>query len=217
MLIFRFVTYFILFNIIRFFSKLHHVDRNTKNKGIQAPSLNSTESTENDPRQKVYILSEKPVTPVRIAKRTRTMVIPNMVKKKASAESLLIEDVEGNEYRIIDKRRSWSDETTDTRQEMFFKQGNAEILRIMSNDSLEVMDSASNVGGFNAFDEFAGKKVIMNKFLNSQPDEIVAEDQYNGSVRENVEKTQHKEVKKDDIDEEQKKMTAFQRDVLLTK
>jgi len=73
------------------------------------------------------------------------------------------------------------------------------------------------VGGFNAFDEFAGKKVIMNKFLNSQPDEIVAEDQYNGSVRENVEKTQHKEVKKDDIDEEQKKMTAFQRDVLLTK
>ncbi|XP_015369769.1 PREDICTED: cadherin-86C [Diuraphis noxia] len=198
-------------------NKLHHVDRNTKNKGIQAPSLNSTESTENNPRQKVYVLSEKPVTPIRIAKRTRTMVIPNMVKKKASAESLLIEDVEGNEYRIIDKRRSWSDETTDTRQEMFFKQGNAEILRIMSNDSLEVMDSASNMGGFNAFDEFAGKKVIMNKFLNSQPDEGVVEDQYNGSVKGNAEKTQREEIKKDDIDEEQKKMTAFQRDVLLTK
>lgn len=145
------------------------------------------------------------------------MVIPNMVKKKASAESLLIEDVEGNEYRIIDKRKSWSDETADTRQEMFFKQGNAEILRIMSNDSLEVMDSASNVGGFNAFDEFAGKKVIMNKFLNSQPDEVVVEDQHNGNVKGNVEKTQHEEVKQDDIDEEQKKMTAFQRDVLLTK
>jgi len=141
-----------------------------------------------------------------------------VVKKKASAESLLIEDVGGNEYRIIDKRRSWSDSTTDTRQEMFFKQGNAEILRIMSNDSLEVMDSASNVGGFNVFDELAGKKVIMNKFLNSQPDEIVqVDDQYNGSVKGNVEKTQSEEVKKEDIDEEQKKMTAFQRDVLLTK
>ncbi|XP_022161126.1 cadherin-86C [Myzus persicae] len=196
--------------------KFHHVDR-TKNKSIQAPSPNSRESTENDPRHKVYILSEKPVTPIRIAKRTRTMVIPNMVKKKQSAESLLIEDVEGNEYRIIDKRKSWSDETTDTRQEMFFKQGNAEILRIMSNDSLEVMDSASNVGGFNAFDEFAGKKVIMNKFLNSQPDEIVVEDQYSASVKGNAEKTQLEEVKKEDIDEEQKKMTAFQRDVLLTK
>lgn len=144
-------------------------------------------------------------------------MIPNLVKKKASAESLLIEDVGGNEYRIIDKRRSWSDETTDTRQEMFFKQGNAEILRIMSNDSLEVMDSASNVGGFNVFDELAGKKVIMNKFLNSQPDEIVVDDQYNESVKGNVEKTQFEEVKKEDIDEEQKKMTAFQRDVLLTK
>ena len=144
-----------------------------------------------------------------------------MVKKKASAESLLIEDVGGNEYRIIDKRRSWSDDTTDTRQEMFFKQGNAEILRIMSNDSLEVMDSASNVGGFNVFDELAGKKVIMNKFLNSQPDEIVVDDQYNGSVKGNLEITQFeevkKEVKKEDIDEEQKKMAAFQRDVLLTK
>jgi len=100
---------------------------------------------------------------------------------------------------------------------MFFKQGNAEILRIMSNDSLEVMDSASNVGGYNVFDELAGKKVIMNKFLNSQPDEIVVDDQYNGSVKGNVEKTQFEEVKKEDIDEEQKKMTAFQRDVLLTK
>lgn len=140
-----------------------------------------------------------------------------MVKKKSSAESLLIEDVGGNEYRIIDKRRSWSDDTTDIRQEMFFKQGNAEILRIMSNDSLEVMDSASNVGGFNVFDELAGKKVIMNKFLNSQPDEIVVGDHYNGSVKGNVEKTQFEEVKKEDIDEEQKKMTAFQRDVLLTK
>ncbi|KAL4084794.1 hypothetical protein QTP88_027696 [Uroleucon formosanum] len=197
-------------------NKLHHVDR-TKNKGIQAPSPNSSESTELDPRHKVYILSEKPVTPIRIAKKTRTKAIQNMVKKKSSAESLLIEDVGGNEYRIIDKRRSWSDDTTDIRQEMFFKQGNAEILRIMSNDSLEVMDSASNVGGFNAFDELAGKKVIMNKFLNSQPDEIVVGDHYNGSVKGNVEKTQFEEVKKEDIDEEQKKMTAFQRDVLLTK
>lgn len=190
-----------------------------KNKGIQAPSPGSSESADNDPRHKVYILSEKPVTPMRIAKRTRTMVIPNMVKKKASAESLLLEDVEGNEYRIIDKRRSWSDETTDTRQEMFFKQGNAEILRIMSNDSLEVMDSASNVDGFNVFDELAGKKAIMNKFLNSQPDEIaIEEDKYKGiSVKENVEKTQLDEVKKEDIEEEQKKMTVFQRDVLLTK
>lgn len=189
-----------------------------KNKGIQAPSLNSSESTENEPhRPKVYVLREKPVTPIRIAKRTRTMVLPNMITKKTSAESLLIEDVEGNEYRIIDKRKSWSDETTDTRQEMFFKQGDAEILRIMSNDSLEVMDSASNVGGFNAFDELAGKKVIMNKFLNSQPDENVVKDQYNGSVKGNVEKTQLEELKKEDIEEEQKKMTAFQRDVLLTK
>jgi len=73
------------------------------------------------------------------------------------------------------------------------------------------------VGGFNVFDELAGKKVIMNKFLNSQPDDIVAGDHYNGSVKGNVEKTQFEEVKKEDIDEEQKKMTAFQRDVLLTK
>lgn len=191
-----------------------------KNKGIQARSLNSSESTGNDPRHKVYILSEKPVTPIRIAKRTRTMVLPNMIRKKSSVESLLIEDVEGNEYRIIDKRRSWSEETTDTRQEMFFKQGNAEILRIMSNDSLEVMDSASNVmgGGFNAFDELAGKKAIMNKFLNSQPGEITqVEDEYSGIVKGNTEKTQLEEVKKDYIEEEQKKMTAFQRDVLLTK
>uniref|UniRef100_A0A2H8TNX3 Cadherin-related family member 1 n=1 Tax=Melanaphis sacchari TaxID=742174 RepID=A0A2H8TNX3_9HEMI len=197
-------------------NKLHHVDC-IKNKGIQAPSPSYSKSAENDPQHKVYILSEKPVTPIRIAKRTRTMVIPNMIRKKASAESLLLEDVEGNEYRIIDKRRSWSDETTDQRQEMFFKQGNAEILRIMSNDSLEVMDSASNMGGFNAFDELAGKKVIMNKFLNSQPDEIEVKDQHNEIVKGNVEKTQLEEVKKEDIEEEQKKMTAFQRDVLLTK
>ncbi|CAH1738147.1 unnamed protein product [Aphis gossypii] len=203
---------------LRFLHNKHQHADHMKNKGIQAPSLNSSESTENEPhRQKVYVLREKPVTPIRIAKRTRTMVLPNMITKKTSAESLLIEDVEGNEYRIIDKRKSWSDETTDTRQEMFFKQGDAEILRIMSNDSLEVMDSASNVGGFNAFDELAGKKVIMNKFLNSQPDENVVKDQYNGSVKGNVEKTQLEELKKEDIEEEQKKMTAFQRDVLLTK
>lgn len=192
-----------------------------KNKGIQAssPPNFSNESTEDDPKRKIYILSEKPVTPPRIAKRTRTLVIPNMVKKKNSTESLLLEDVEGNEYRILDKRRSWSDETPpDTRQEMFFKQGNAEILRIMSNDSLEVMDSASNVGAYNVFDELAGKKAIMNKFLNSQPDKTV-EDPYNsGNFKvNNAEKTLPEEIKKDDIEEEQKKMTAFQRDVLLTK
>jgi len=73
------------------------------------------------------------------------------------------------------------------------------------------------VDGFNVFDESAGKKVIMNKFLNSQPDEIVVDDQYNESAKGNAEKTQFEEVKKEDIDEEQKKMTAFQRDVLLTK
>lgn len=198
-----------------FFSKLHG-SHNLENKGIQAPSLNSSEFTEVDPRQKVYILSEKPVSPLRIAKKTRPKVISNIAKKKTSAESLLLEDVEGNEYRILDKRRSWSDETADTRQEMFFKQGNAEILRIMSNDSLEVMDSASNLGAFNVFDELAGKKAIMNKFLNSQPGEI-AEDQYNEDVKVNVEKTQVEGIKKENIEEEQNKMTAFQRDVLLTK
>lgn len=198
------------------FSKHHRVDY-MENKGVQATSMNtSCEMAENDPKRKVYILSEKPDTPLRIAKRTRTMVVPNMVKKKTSAESLLLEDVEGNEYRILDKRRSWSDETLETRQEMFFKQGNAEILRIMSNDSLEVMDSASNVGAFNVFDELAGKKAIMNKFLNSQPEETVDE-QLNESVQVSIEKTQAEEVKKEDIEEERKKMAAFQRDVLLTK
>jgi len=198
-----------------FFSKHHRVER-VENKGIQAPSQNASESIKDDPKRKVYILSEKPVSPFRIAKRTRTMVIPNIVKKKTSVESLLLEDVEGNEYRILDKRRSWSDETPDTRQEMFFKQGNAEILRIMSNDSLEVMDSASNVGAFNVFDELAGKKVIMNKFLNSQPD-VIVDDQHNENVKANTEKTQIEVVKKETIEEEQNKMTAFQRDVLLTK
>lgn len=203
------------------FSKLH-VHRK-ENKGVQATSLsNSREATSDDNhKHKVYILSEKPMTPVRIAKRTRTMVMPNMVKKKTSDESLLLEDVEGNEYKILDKRRSWSDdETADTRQEMFFKQGNAEILRIMSNDSLEVMDSASNVqGAFNAFDEMAGKKAIMNKFLNSQPEAMPVNDQFTEDVKvTNVEKTQvTEEVKINDIEEEQKKMAAFQRDVLLTK
>jgi len=73
-------------------------------------------------------------------------------------------------------------------------------------------------GGFNAFDELAGKKAIMNKFLNSQPGEITqVEDEYSGIVKGNTEKTQLEEVKKDYIEEEQKKMTAFQRDVLLTK
>jgi len=187
-----------------------------ENKGIQAPSQNASESIKDDPKRKVYILSEKPVSPFRIAKRTRTMAIPNIVKKKTSVESLLLEDVEGNEYRILDKRRSWSDETSDTRQEMFFKQGNAEILRIMSNDSLEVMDSASNVGAFNVFDELAGKKVIMNKFLNSQPD-VIVENKHNENVKANTEKTQIEVVKKENIEEEQNKMTAFQRDVLLTK
>lgn len=200
-----------------FSSKFHRVER-VKNKGIQAPSQNSRKSPEDDPKHKIYILSEKPGTPLRIAKRTKTKVMPNVIKKITSAESLLLEDVEGNEYRILDKRRSWSDETPDTRQEMFFKQGNAEILRIMSNDSLEVMDSASNVGAFNVFDELAGKKVIMNKFLNSQPDENV-EDQYNeNNAKVNVEKKQAEEEKKDNMDKEQIKMTApFQIDVLLTK
>lgn len=188
-----------------------------KNKCIQAPSPVSDKSTKDDAKQKIYILSEKPVTPIRLAKRTRTMGKPNIVMQKTSADSLLLEDVEGNEYRILDKRQSWSDETPDTRQEMFFKQGNAEILRIMSNDSLEVMDSASNVGAFNVFDELAGKKAIMNKFLNSQPDEVVEEELYNEDVKENMEKTQAEAVKKENIEEEQKKMTAFQRDVLLTK
>lgn len=161
-------------------------------------------------------MSEKTVSPIRIAKRTRNIVIPSIIKKKTSAESLLLEDVEGNEYRILDKRRSWSDDTPDTRQEMFFKQGNAEILRIMSNDSLEVMDSASNVGTFNVFDELAGKKAIMNKFLNSQPDAGV-EDERIEDVKTNMEKTQTQEVKKGDIEEEQKKLAAFQRDILLTR
>lgn len=206
----------ILFFYLIFFSKFQRVER-VENKGIQAPSQNSRESSENDPKHKIYILSEKPGTPVRIAKRTRTKIMPNVIKKITSAESLLLEDVEGNEYRILDKRRSWSDETPDTRQEMFFKQGNAEILRIMSNDSLEVMDSASNVGAFNVFDELAGKKAIMNKFLNSQPDEIV-EDQYNESAKVNAEKKQTEEAKKDNNDKEDMKTTApFHLDVLLTK
>lgn len=200
------------------FSKLHRVE----NKSVQASSLcNSREATSDNQKHKVYILSEKPMTPVRIAKRTRTMVMPNMVKKKTSDESLLLEDVEGNEYKILDKRRSWSDdETVDTRQEMFFKQGNAEILRIMSNDSLEVMDSASNVqGAFNAFDEMAGKKAIMNKFLKSQPEAMPVDNQFNEDVKvTDVEiKQVSEEVKINDIEEEQKKMAAFQRDVLLTK
>jgi hypothetical protein len=201
-----------------FFSKLHQAHR-LENKGIQAPSLNSSDFTEVDTRQKVYILSEKPVSPLRIAKRTRTKVIPNIAKNKTSAESLLLEDVEGNEYRILDKRRSWSDEMADTRQEMFFKQGNAEILRIMSNDSLEVMDSASNVGAFNVFDELAGKRAIMNKFLNSKPDETTEnqKDQFNEDVKVNIEKTLTEGIKKENIEEEQNKMAAFQRDVLLTK
>lgn len=185
-----------------------------ENKGVQARSQHSSASINDDPKRKVYILSEKPASPFRIAKRTRTMVIPNVIKNKTSAESLLLEDVEGNEYRILDKRRSWSDETPDTRQEMFFKQGNAEILRIMSNDSLEVMDSASNVGAFNAFDELAGKKAIMNKFLNSQPD---VENQHNENVKTNTERMQTEMVKKNIDEEQQNKMTAFQRDVLLTK
>lgn len=201
-----------------FFSKLHQAHR-LETKGIQAPSLNSSEFTEVDPRQKVYILSEKPVSPLRIAKRTRTKVVSNIAKKKTSAESLHLEDVEGNEYRILDKRRSWSDEMADTRQEMFFKQGNAEILRIMSNDSLEVMDSASNVGAFNVFDELAGKREIMSKFLNSKPGEIAEnqKDQYNEDFKVNIEKTLVDGIKKENIEEEQNKMTAFQRDVLLTK
>lgn len=139
----------------------------------------------------------------------------NIAKKKTSAESLLLEDVGGNEYRILDKRRSWSDETADTRQEMFFKQGNAEILRIMSNDSLEVMDSASNVGAYNVFDELAGKKAIMNKFLNSRPDEIT-EDQYNEDLKMNEEITKTEGTKKENIEVEQNKITAFQKNVLLT-
>lgn len=204
---------------IFFFSKLNR-EAYLKNKGIQAsPPNSSNNSVEGDPKRKIYILSEKPVTPPRIAKRTRTLVIPNMAKRKTSAESLLLEDVEGNEYRILDKRRSWSDDSPPgTRQEMFFKQGNAEILRIMSNDSLEVMDSASNVGAFNVFDELAGKKVIMNKFLNSQPDQTVEDSHNSGHIKvNNVEKTLPEDIKKDNIEEEQKKMTAFQRDVLLTK
>lgn len=200
-----------------FFSSKHHRVERVENKSIQAPSQNSNESIgKDDPKRKVYILSEKPTSPFRIAKRTRTVVLPNVIKKKPSVESLLLEDVEGNEYRILDKRRSWSDEMPDTRQEMFYKQGNAEILRIMSNDSLEVMDSASNVGAFNVFDELAGKKAIMNKFLNSQPD-VVVEDQHNENAKANTEKTQTEVVKKETIEEEQNKMTAFQRDVLLTK
>lgn len=198
------------------FSKLHR-DHYMENKGVQAPSVNTSQMNKDDPRRKIYILSEKPVTPLRIAKKTRTMIIPNVVRKKTSAESLLLEDVEGNEYRILDKRRSWSDETPDTRQEMFFKQGNAEILRIMSNDSLEVIDSASNVGAFNAFDEIAGKKAIMTKFLNSQPEEVIAEPPIDNAQVVNTEKTKIEEVKKEDIEEEQRKMAAFQRDVLLTK
>lgn len=200
------------------FSKFHRVER-VENKGIQAPSQNSSQSSEDDPKHKIYILSEKPVTPLRIAKRARTVVIPNAKNKKnTSVESLLLEDVEGNEYRILDKRRSWSDEMPDNiRQEMFFKQGNAEILRIMSNDSLEVMDSASNVGAFNVFDELAGKKAIMNKFLNSQPEQIV-EDQYNESAKVSAGKTKAEEEKNDNIKEEEKKTTAtYQMDVLLTK
>ncbi|VVC33823.1 Hypothetical protein CINCED_3A009224 [Cinara cedri] len=208
------------------------VDHVQKNKGIQAPSPgNFTESFADPNKHKVYILSEKPAASptVRLAKKTRTLTMPNVIKKKTSAEMLLLEDVEGNEYRILDKPRpSWSDDTPpDTRQEMFFKQGNAEILRIMSNDSLEVMDSASNVyqNAFNVFDEMAGKKAIMDKFLNSQPDGVVGKDlQYDEGVQVNLTETAahqaKEEVKKEtaaDIEEEQKKMAAFQRDVLLTK
>lgn len=197
-----------------FFSKSRgHVER-MENKRVQAASPHSSEPAET--ARKVYILSEKPSTPVRVAKKTRTVV-----KKKTSAESLLLEDVEGNEYRILDKRRSWSGETPETRQEMFYRRGDAEILRIMSNDSLEVMDSASNVGAMNVFDELAGKKAIMNKFLNSQPDAAsVAGDRRGEEVKasELPEKTRAAEgVKTNDIEEEQKKMAAFQRDVLLTK
>lgn len=164
-----------------------------------------------------------------MARKTRTvaMAMPtNMARsKRNSAESsLFLEDVEGNEYKILDKRRrSWSDETpVDTaRQEMFFKQGNAEILRIMSNDSLEVMDSASNLGAFNAFDELAGKKAIMNKFLNSKPDATGEQLEHDGDVgvnRDDKIQNRTEEAKKETtIEEEQKKMTAFQRDVLLTK
>ncbi|XP_050520582.1 cadherin-86C [Daktulosphaira vitifoliae] len=183
-----------------------------ENKGTQVsnPSIQPNDTQKN----MIYILSEKRDSPFRLAKKTKTVIPHNKVKKRLSDESLLLEDVEGNEYRILDKQKSWSDETVTTRQEMFFKQGNAEILRIMSNDSLEVMDSASNLGAVNVHDEAAGKKVIMNKFLSSQP-EIIEEDR-----RENVsiQKQQHvEEKKKDDLEEEQKKMMAFQRDVLLTR
>lgn len=158
--------------------------------------------------------------------------MPNAVGNLTSAETLLLEDVEGNEYRILDRPRpSWSEDTPpDTRQQMFFKQGNAEILRIMSNDSLEVMDSASNVhvqDAFSVFDEMAGKKVIMDKFLNSRPDgTVLAEDlQHDEGVQVNIipataVQKDSEQVKKEtaaDIEQEQNKIAAFQRDVLLTK
>lgn len=192
----------------------------SENKGVQVSSAGNRQPTE-EPKNKIYILSEKPggSSPVRLARKTKTKILPAK-KNSSAAESLLLEDVEGNEYRILDKRQSsWSEETADTRQEMFFKQGNAEILRIMSNDSLEVMDSASNVGAINVYDEAAGKKVIMNKFLNSQTDQSVAEDS-NSCYRPDPvtrETAQPEEKKKNDLEEEQKKMAAFQRDVLLTR
>lgn len=211
-----------------------------ENKGVQAPSPGRrfTESLADPNAHKVYVLSEKPgaspaaVAAVRLAKKTRTVTMPNVVGNLTSAETLLLEDVEGNEYRILDRPRpSWSDDTPpDTRQQMFFKQGNAEILRIMSNDSLEVMDSASNAhcqDAFSVFDEMAGKKVIMDKFLNSRPDGTVpAEDlQHDEGVQVNIipataAQKDSEQVKKEtttDIEQEQNKMAAFQRDVLLTK
>jgi len=61
----------------------------------------------------------------------------------------------------------------------------------------------------------------MNKFLNSQPDAAsVADDRRGEDVKasELPEKTRAAEAAKtDDIEEERKKMAAFQRDVLLTK
>lgn len=222
---------YILIVLFSLFFYSNRVNRVQENKGIQAPSPgNFTESFVDPNKHKLYILSEKrAVTPVvRLAKKTRTVAIPNMIKKKTSAETLLLEDVEGNEYRILDKPRlSWSNDTPpDTRQEMFFKQGNAEILRIMSNDSLEVMDSASNVhqDAFNVFDEMAGKKAIMDKFLNSQSDGIFTKDlQHDEGVQVNITEMTQKaseEIRKEtaaDILEEQKKLATFQRDVLLTK
>lgn len=193
-------------NALRVFSKFHRFE----NKGVQAVESRDAADT-GRPRQ-VYVLNERPAaTPARLgaaAKKAAAAAAAVRGGAAAAAEPLLLEDVGGNEYRIVDKRRrsSWSDETPGGRQELYYKRGGAEILRIVStDDSLDAIDSsASPAAAFDAFDEAAGKKAIMDRFLAGQD---AGAPQPPAPGRAVV----------DEADAERNKLAEFGRDVLLTK